>query len=76
MSNLVNIQMLRSSTMTKSTLAVWGSVTCRNRRHAEAPSTVAASYSSGGMVCSRARYVTTTNGKNCQTLVTMSEAMM
>jgi hypothetical protein len=54
-SNLVNIQMLRSSTITKSTLAVWGRVTWRNRRQVEAPSTVAASYSSGAMVCRRAR---------------------
>jgi hypothetical protein len=28
------------------------------------------------MVCRRARYVTTTNGKNCQTLVMTSDAMM
>jgi hypothetical protein len=68
--------MERSSTMTKRTAAVWGSVTCRKRRHAEAPSTRAASYSSGGIVCSRAKYVTTTKGKNCHTLVSTSDVMI
>src|SRR5437899_6532848 len=68
--------MLRRSTMTKSTLRVWGSVTWRKRRTAPAPSTVAASYRSGGMVCRRARYVTTTKGKNCHTLVMISDVMI
>ena len=54
-SNLVNMKIERSSTMTNSTLRVWGSVTWRNRRQAPAPSTLAASYSSGAIVCSRAR---------------------
>jgi hypothetical protein len=66
----------RSRMMTNRTLRVCGSVTCSRRRHAPAPSTLAASYSSGGMVCRRARKVTTTKGKNCHTLVRTSDHMM
>jgi hypothetical protein len=42
-SNLVNMKIDRSSTITKSTWYVWGRVTCRKRRQALAPSTLAAS---------------------------------
>ena len=50
-----------------------GSVTNRNRCHGPAPSSVAASYSEGEIVCSPASSVIATNGMPRQTLAAITD---
>ena len=74
-SNLLNIQILRSSTVTVSMGASIGIVMCQNRIQALAPSTRAASYKDFGTVCSAARKHTVTNGVQVQTLTMIRISM-
>src|SRR2546425_5288513 len=58
------VRMNDSTIVTISTCLSPGSVTCRKRCQAPAPSTEAASYSSRGIACIPARYDTPKNGRS------------
>src|SRR5881396_3993115 len=69
------VRMNDRTIVTISTCLSPGSVTCRKRCQAPAPSTEAASYSSRGIACIPARYDTPKNGNARHQLATITAAM-